>query len=552
VPVFNKKSLVIAFLTFLLLLIFSKNYISGALQNPSISIHLVNIAKVVIPLKNLILIRDIDEKIVLLETKKSCVFCDLSQGDLNGLDLKGADLRYANLSGADLSNANLSGADLSNDIIRLLGQLDLSLKNTNLSGANLSGVDLRNKDLTGTNLTGVNLKNKDLNGANLSRADLSNFDLTGTTLTNVNLSGANLSGVDLRNKDLTGTNLTGVDLSNVDLTGSILNSKKIKVTVKKPSNLTWPASKEIQDLNVTRYDLDGDVQYLGTIEGLVFEYKNYDTKLVIDLQSDLGEDNIMDPASGILGLISQNGILYISYSSKDIDGVSSLKVDEYSMNFSKIRNIITINWQDPNFYGGALTLDSFGKLYLTIGDGDETGSEAQDLNSLLGKVIRLDVSKQKIEPEIIAYGLRQPWGAIIDQKDRMFIMQCGGSLVEAVYLMNDLYPAIPVNFGWPIFEGSIKKSDNTLSFNDIKTPIFETNKRPGCMTAGVYLEELESFLYGDFFGTIGLLKQQTQDDWYLVHEDKQDKESIWGFGYDKKLKKIFIAPNNIELEILLN
>ena len=102
-PVFNKKSLVIAFLTFLLLLIFSKNYISGALQNPSISIHLVNIAKVVIPLKNLILIRDIDEKIVLLETKKSCVFCDLSQGDLNGLDLKDADLRYANLSGADLS-----------------------------------------------------------------------------------------------------------------------------------------------------------------------------------------------------------------------------------------------------------------------------------------------------------------------------------------------------------------------------------------------------------------------------------------------------------------
>jgi len=118
--------------------------------------------------------------------------------------------------------------------------------------------------------------------------------------------------------------------------------------------------------------------------------------------------------------------------------------------------------------------------------------------------------------------------------------------------VNDLYSGIPVNFGWPIFEGSIKKSEGKLSFSDIKTPIFETNKRPGCMTAGVYLEELDAFLYGDFFGTIGLLKQQNKDEWYLSHEDKQEKGSIWGFGYDKKLKKIFIAPNNIELEITVN
>ena len=546
----KKKVWIIIIISIFLLFIFGKNKISEVSKEPSVRIHIINIAKVAIPFKNFFFLRTIEDKITLIQSTKSCVFCNLSETNLQGIDLKGVDLRYANLSGADLSNANLSGADFTNTTLRLLGQLDKSLKNANLSGANLSGVDLRNKDLTGANLTGVDLKNKDLNGADLSNIDFRKIDLTGTSLSNVNLSGANMSGVDLRNKDLTGVNLTGVDLSNTDLTGSIIDNKKINISIKNPGSLGWSLLEEIQDLNVTRYDLNGGIHYLATITGHVYEYKKNIAKLVIDLQRDLGEQFIMDPAGGILGLVSHNNLVYVSYSSKDLNGVSSLKVDEYSMNFSEIRNIITINWQDPNFYGGALTFDSLGKLYLTIGDGDR--SEAQDLNSFLGKVIRLDISKETIESEIIAYGLRQPWGATIDAKDRMFIMQCGGSLVEAVYIVNDLYSGIPVNFGWPIFEGSIKKSEGKLSFSDIKTPIFETNKRPGCMTAGVYLEELDAFLYGDFFGTIGLLKQQNKDEWYLSHEDKQEKGSIWGFGYDKKLKKIFIAPNNIELEITVN
>ena len=86
--------------------------------------NLIDITKVAIPLKNLILMRNVDDKIALLKSSGSCVFCDLNQGDFKGNDLKGVDLRYAILSKADL-------------------------KYTNLNGANLDGVDLRNKDLTG-------------------------------------------------------------------------------------------------------------------------------------------------------------------------------------------------------------------------------------------------------------------------------------------------------------------------------------------------------------------------------------------------------------------
>jgi len=44
------------------------------------------------------------------------------------------------------------------------------------------------------------------------------------------------------------------------------------------------------------------------------------------------------------------------------------------------------------------------------------------------------------------------------------------------------------------------------------------------------------------------LKQKENGDWYLLHEYKQE-EFIWGLGLDKKTKKIFVAPNNLELEI---
>ena len=121
--------------------------------------------------------------------------------------------------------------------------------------------------------------------------------------------------------------------------------------------------------------------------------------------------------------------------------------------------------------------------------------------------------------------------------------------IEALYLLNDLYSGIPANFGWPIFEGSTRMRKDPLMFKDVSAPIFETNIRPGCLTGGVYLNDIESFLFGDFYGTIRLLKQKEDGDWYLLHEHKQEKH-IWGFGLDPKTpEKIFIAPNNLELEI---
>ena len=714
---FSKKNVLLVLLTFALVLILGKNYIINEARElaklPSIRIQLINIAKVAIPLKNLILLRSVDDKIALIKSSNSCVFCNLTQANFKGSDLNGVNLSYANLSGANLSNSNLTGANLSNSNLTGVNLTEVDLSNTiwtgaNLSGANLSGVDFSNKEFIGATLTEVNLTEANLTEANLSGLNLIEFNLSGANLTksilidtnlsnanlagaillesniqgaslaganlsyanlsganlsnanltsadlfkanlqdanlqNANLSGANLtylnlsrvdlsyanlsgailnfvdlsranlsvanlsnsnlSGADLSNTDLTGTiltfanlsgaNLDGVDLSKADLTGTILDGIKgqsegwtrpffediprIKMIVKNSNDSIW--SKEAKELlssdnlQINRYDLNGDSEFIALKGGFLYDSKNNESKLVLDLNTKGEFYSPQDPYSdgGLLGLASTNNLVYIAYSTFNPNKKDySLVVDEYSFNFNKTRNIIKIDgFPNASHFGGALVLDSLGSLYLTVGDGSEVNQkQAQNLNDYRGKVLRLDLSNSKKDPEIIAMGVRSPWGMTIDSKDRLFIMQCGEDLVEAIYLLDNLYSDTIANFGWPVFEGGIYRLNYMPVFNkinagykyqmeyseiypaSIELPIFKTSIRPGCMTAGIYLDNLESLLFSDWYGTIGLLKQQENGVWNLTHTYKQDS-FIVGFGLDKKTNKIFIAPDNKELEITL-
>jgi len=738
---FSRAKLLFVFSVVLiaLALIISKVASFPLTKNNPVVVHSVNIGKVIIPLKNLLLQRDMEFKMTQIKTTNSCPFCNLSKVNLKGKNLNSVDLRFAILLGADLSNADLRNANLDGVDLRQvnldgailsfadftnskLDGIDLSnfdltgtvfngvdfrkinLSNINLSGAilknvnfsnldltgtdlsfsdligsNLDGVELNNKDLTGASLneldlsnkdlsntilnyanlsnanldgvrlnnqflngtvfnnvdfSNVDLKNKNLSGAILKNANLSNSDLTNTILSYADLSGANLDGVDLSSKDLTGTilkgvdlsdkdltrtilsyadlsgaNLDGVDLSYKDLTGTILkgvdlsnkdltrtilsyadlsganldgtilsntdltnailsevdlinldlkdakinNVRQIKIKINNASLYEWPSIKEISNSNITRYDLSENIEYLTTKKGLLYEFKDNISKLVLDLNNDIKFPLFVNDGTeyGLLGVASNKDFVYISYTNLDEDGTNSLIVDEFSKDFKKVRNILKIKGFKSVHFGGNLLFDSLGKLYLSVGDGSKD-NEAQNLNSLKGKILRLDTSQAIKDPEIIAFGLRNPWGVTIDSRDRMFVLQCGAYDSEAVFLISDLNLDTPSNLGWPDYEGSLKKKTTSLTSDEVLRPIFEYRNRPGCATAGVYLEDIESFLFADFFGTIRLIKQQENDLWYLLHQDDTQKEPIWGFGLDKKTKKIFIAPDNRELEIFFN
>ena len=481
-------------------------------------------------------------------------FSNLISTNLVGVDLKNMNLNGANLSRLNFSEIDLTGVILTNAILMGANLDGVNLTNKDLTGANLEGVNLRNMDLTGVNLSGVDLRNMDLTGVNLSGVDLSNKDLSGTNLKNANLTGSKLGGIDFKNMDLTGVNLSEVDISGIDFSSTILkDAKTITINLKTLNDVNWPMSEDLKNRFVTRYDFSEKSKYISTKDGLLLELVNNEVKRVLVL--DRKNNNFyFAEEGGILGVAAGDNKVFVSFSILNDDETNSLSliVNEYSMNFSKVRNIIKIDGFTGNHFAGGLVLDSLNQLYLTVGDADQADKNSQNLNSLKGKILRLDVSESNLNPEVIAYGIRQAWGITIDSQDRIFVSQCGAGTVESVFLLDEYSSKTPVNLGWPIFEGSQRmKEANPLNINDIKTPIFEYKNRPGCSSGGVYLENIETFVHSDFYGTIRLLRQNENGEWYSYHEYNQD-EMIWGLHLDKATNTIYVSPKNLELEVLIN
>ncbi len=133
------------------------------------------------------------------------------QPDLSDADLDGVDLRTTNLSGADLIRSNLVGANLSGADFNRANFYDADLSEASLNGADLSGADLYRTSLSNADFDGANLSDANFNDADLRNANFSNTDLIRT-----NLSDANLSGSKLFHANLYDTVFANVDLSEVE------------------------------------------------------------------------------------------------------------------------------------------------------------------------------------------------------------------------------------------------------------------------------------------------------------------------------------------------
>lgn len=108
--------------------------------------------------------------------------------------------------------------------------------------------------------------------------------------------------------------------------------------------------------------------------------------------------------------------------------------------------------------GGAIHMGPDGKLYIALGE-QTAATPAQDLNSLLGKILRMnpDGSISTDNPfftktegkyrAIYALGLRNPFAFAIDPvTGRLFANDVGGLAEE----INDVRPG--ANYGWPTVE----------------------------------------------------------------------------------------------------
>ena len=104
-----------------------------------------------------------------------------------------------------------------------------------LSEADLQGVNLSNGCLGGINLRGANLFGADLSGASLFHADLSGADLRtakldGANFTDASLCGANLAGTELHEAKFHDTDLSGAKLCGAGLLGTEFIDANVNAT----------------------------------------------------------------------------------------------------------------------------------------------------------------------------------------------------------------------------------------------------------------------------------------------------------------------------------
>ncbi len=151
--------------------------------------------------------------------------------------------------------------------------------------------------------------------------------------------------------------------------------------------------------------------------------------------------------------------------------------------------LLTITQPYENHNGGCLNFGPDGYLYIATGDGGsggDPGNRAQNLNTLLGKLLRIDIDNgtpygipadnpffndgdDNTLAEIWAYGLRNPWKFSFDsQTNDLWIADVGQDIYEEINMVTST--ASGLNYGWRCYEGNATyntsgcPASNTLTF----------------------------------------------------------------------------------------
>jgi glucose/arabinose dehydrogenase len=265
---------------------------------------------------------------------------------------------------------------------------------------------------------------------------------------------------------------------------------------------------------------------------LIFDGESLFDNPFLDIRGRVGSNG---SEQGLLGLafhpdFETNGYFYINYTNNNGDTVVSrfsLSSDPNQGDGDSEFKLMTISQPYKNHNGGQIRFGPQGFLWIASGDGGSGGdpqNNAQNVENLLGKLLRIDIDQQPyaIPPEnpfgneIWAFGLRNPWRFTFDPADGdLFVADVGQNLWEEIsYLAADA-PA-GANFGWDFLEGSHSFEGSPPESLVLTDPIWEYDHNLGCSVSGgaVYrgsmLEWQGIYLYGDFCsGRVwGLLQSQ--------------------------------------------
>jgi glucose/arabinose dehydrogenase len=289
-------------------------------------------------------------------------------------------------------------------------------------------------------------------------------------------------------------------------------------------------------------------------------------------------------AGGERGLLSMafdpqyasNGFFFIYFT--DLNGdvaIERLQVSSGDPNLADPAplRILTIDHRVfANHNGGLVAFGPDGFLYIGTGDGGgggDTLGNGQNLNALLGKLLRIDVSNASasqpyaipsLNPfvgqagrrgEIWAYGLRNPWRYAFDAATGyLYIADVGQDRSEEVNVASAATAGI--NYGWNITEGTLCYPGDPCDMQGLTLPVLEYahDANGGCSITGgrVYrgsaIPELQGrYFYSDFCS--GWLRSfvysngtaAEQIDWSITNAGQ-----IFSFGEDAQ-KELYMLTS---------
>lgn len=229
---------------------------------------------------------------------------------------------------------------------------------------------------------------------------------------------------------------------------------------------------------------------------------------------------------GLLGLAfhpdyQQNGRFFVNYTHADGSTVvSEFRVtgDANVADAASERQILKIGQPYANHNGGMIAFGADGYLYIGMGDGgsqNDPENHAQNLDSLLGKILRIDidngepygipadnpfVNDPNARNEIWSYGWRNPWRFSFDGRTGdMFIGDVGQNAIEEISF--NAAGVGGLNFGWRIFEGNECYLDDCSSIQQEAAIASYTHDGGHCsVTGGIMSRNQQAVgMYGNYF-----------------------------------------------------
>jgi glucose/arabinose dehydrogenase len=284
---------------------------------------------------------------------------------------------------------------------------------------------------------------------------------------------------------------------------------------------------------------------------------------------------------GLLGLTfhpnyAENGYIYVNYTdySPKRNVIARYQVNPENPTQADGNSaliILEVNQPAWNHNGGQMSFGPDGYLYVSFGDGGGAGDtygNGQDLSTLLGSIIRIDVdnpsgelnygippdnpfiSTSNAEDEIYAYGLRNMWRFSFDPVTDLL---WGGDVGQNAWEEIDIIYS-GLNYGWNTMEGNHCYSPSTgCNQTGLEPPVFEYSLAgSNCAITGGFVYRGNSmpslfgkYVYGDYCsGDIWAFSNSgTGDDNQINEQLVNTNKYITSFGLDQNNELLICATD---------